>query len=54
MSTYDTPIRYRTFYTRYDMYRTILTTMDRKYKHIHGYGYEHRYDTMTQAISEKL
>ena len=34
MSTYDTPIRYRTFYTRYDTYRmiriayhTILTTM---------------------------
>ena len=27
MSTYDTPIRYGTFYTQYDAYRTILTTM---------------------------
>ena len=35
MSTYDTPIQYRTFYIRYNTYRmiriayrTILTTMD--------------------------
>ena len=27
MNTYDTPIRYETFYTRYDTYGTILTTM---------------------------
>ena len=27
MNTYDTPLQYETFCTRYDMYRTILTTM---------------------------